>query len=58
VDGIIGTGTGLSERALALGALAAGITGTGPAVAVVAKKGDGKRIAEELGCRYILTETR
>ncbi len=58
VEGIIGTGTGLSERALALGALAAGITGTGPAVAVVAKKGDGKRIAEELGCRYILTETR
>ncbi len=58
VEGIIGRFNGLSMRALKEGALAAGITGTGPATAIVAKKGDGKRISDVLGCRTIITGTR
>ena len=58
VEGIIGEGAGLVERALKEGALAAGITGTGPATAVVAKKGDGQRVAEALGCKTMITTTR
>ena len=58
VEGLIGERTGLAEKALKEGALAAGITGTGPATAVIAEKGDGKRIAEALNCRTIVTRTR
>ena len=55
---VIGMDNSLAERALELGALAAGVTGTGPAVAVIAEKGRGKGIARKLGGRYILSETR
>ena len=58
VEGLIGEKVGMADRALKEGALAAGITGTGPATAVIAKKGDGKRIAEALGCRTLITTTR
>ena len=58
VEEIIGRFNGLSMRALKEGALAAGITGTGPATAIIAKKGDGKRISDALGCRTIITGTR
>ena len=58
VEGIIGRTDGLSQRAMNEGALAAGITGTGPATAIIAKKGDGKRISEALGCRTMITRTR
>jgi len=58
VEGLIGRRTGLAGRALKLGALAAGITGTGPATAVIAEKGDGQRIADELNCRTVITRTR
>jgi shikimate kinase len=57
VEGIIGGSSGLARKALGLGALAAGISGTGPATAVLAERGDGKRIAEGLGCPCIITET-
>ena len=58
VEGIIGRTDGLSEKALKEGALAAGITGTGPATAIIARKGDGKRISDALGCRTMITRTR
>ena len=58
VEGLIGRRIGLAERALKAGALAAGITGTGPATAVIAEKGDGERIAEILNCKTIVTRTR
>ena len=58
VDGIIGRSNGLAEKALDEGALAAGITGTGPATAVIVTKGEGERMAEALGCEVILSRTR
>ena len=58
VADVIGMDNTLAERALELGALAAGVTGTGPAVAVITEKGKGKGIAKKLGGRYILAETR
>ncbi len=58
VDTMIGQPNPLSKKALKLGALAAGTSGTGPATAILAGRGEGKEIAEQLGCRYILTETR
>ena len=57
VEEIIGNSSGLSKKALELGALAAGISGTGPAVAVVTERGKGNEIASSLGCRTIITET-
>ncbi len=58
VADLTGAEDGLAEKALAAGALAAGVTGTGPAVAVLARQGDGPRLAGMLGCRTIVTETR
>ena len=58
VDAIIGRPNGLAEKALNEGALAAGITGTGPATAVIVTKGEGERMAEALGCKVILSRTR
>ena len=58
VDDIIGSKNGLAEKALEEGALAAGITGTGPATAIIVRKGDGKWISEALGCRTMLAGTR
>lgn len=58
VADLAGAEDGLAEKALAAGALAAGVTGTGPAVAVLARQGDGPRLAGMLGCRTIVTETR
>ena len=51
----------LAERALESGALGAGMSGTGPAVAIVAERNDGRRIAEELEMKpeeTIITRTR
>jgi len=58
VGSLVGDGNELAAKAISLGALAAGVTGTGPAVAVIAKHGDGQRIAEMLGCRTLVTTTR
>ena len=49
---------GIAKKAMALGALAAGVTGTGPAVAIIAEEGQGHRIAEKLGRVSIMTTTR
>lgn len=51
----------LAERALESGALGAGMSGTGPAVAIVTERNDGRRIAEELEMKpeeTIITRTR
>ena len=58
VADIIGDDSGFAAKAMGLGAVAAGITGTGPATAILAKKGDGERIASAMGCRTIITTTR
>lgn len=58
VEGIIDRPSGHARKALEEGALAAGITGTGPATAIIAKKGDGQRIAGSIDCRKILATTR
>lgn len=58
IANITGEGTEIIDLALDAGALAAGISGTGPAVAVVCEKGRGKDIAEKLPCNTIITETR
>ena len=57
VGSIIGI-TDLPEKAMKSGALAAGDTGTGPAVAIVAKEGDGERIADAMECKTIITSVR
>lgn len=51
----------LAERAMSLGALGAGMSGSGPAVAIVVDKGNGRDFAEELGlepAETIITRTR
>lgn len=58
VSEIIGMDNSLAEKAVELGALAAGVTGTGPAVAVICENGTGREIAEKLGCNTILSKVR
>lgn len=51
----------LAERAVAMGALGAGMSGSGPAIAIVVTKGDGRRFARDLGIgpdETIITKTR
>jgi shikimate kinase len=56
---IIGVDNSFAERALEHGALAAGMTGAGPAVVALTKKGDGMGIARESGMKdIIITHTR
>lgn len=55
---VTGVSEELIDEALAHGALAAGISGTGPAVAAIAERGRGAEIAAGLRCRTIVTETR
>lgn len=55
VSEIIGIEDTVSTKAMSLGALASGITGTGPAVAIVAENGRGMGIAEAIGGRTILS---
>lgn len=52
---IAGIDDAAAEKALSLGALAAGVTGTGPAVAIVIEKGRGRKMAEEFGEDVILS---
>ena len=58
VASIIGDDQSISKKALELGALASGVTGTGPAIAIIAEKGEGQRISDALDCRTIVTTTR
>ncbi|MDO5853921.1 MAG: shikimate kinase [Thermoplasmata archaeon] len=51
----------VAERAMSMGALGAGLSGSGPAVAMVVPKGDGKSFAGDMGLapdETILTSTR
>lgn len=58
IAGVTGESTEIIDKALELGASAAGISGTGPAVAVVCETGKGREIADKLPCFTIVTETR
>ena len=56
-----GVDNSIAERAMGMGALGAGMSGSGPAVAIVVARGDGKSFAEDMGMtaeETILTETR
>lgn len=56
-----GVDNGIAEKAMDMGAMGAGMSGSGPAVAIVVAKGDGRRFAEDMGMKpeeTILTETR
>lgn len=48
----------ISKNALTLDVLAAGVTGTGPAVAIITEEGKGHAISKMLGCTNIVTTTR
>ena len=51
----------LAERAVAMGALGAGMSGSGPAIAIIVPKGDGEGFARDLGIgpdETIITGTR
>lgn len=51
----------IAEKAVSMGALGAGMSGSGPAVAIVVTKGDGKNFAKDLGIKpdeTIFTRTR
>ena len=58
ISRIIGDTSNLAESALKAGALAAGVSGTGPAIAALTEKGKGKEIADRFCSNYILTRTR
>ena len=55
---IIGADTSIIDMALENGAIAAGISGTGPAIAAVTEHGKGKELASILGGKTIVTVTR
>ena len=55
---MIGNVPDFIDSALEAGALAAGISGTGPSMTILTEKGKGKEIAEKISPNYILTETR
>ncbi len=55
---VTGTSTEAMDIALDAGALAAGVSGTGPAIAIIAESGKGAEIAAKLPFKTILTETR
>ncbi len=46
-----GVDNGIADRAMGMGALGAGMSGSGPAVAIVVPRGDGRRFAEDMGMR-------
>ncbi len=55
----MGLDDSLAEKALRFGALAAGISGTGPAVAILVPQGEGKTLMEEMGMEgLMITRTR
>ena len=55
---IIGADTSIVDLALSNGALAAGISGTGPAISIVTECGKGRKMADIIGGNTILTVTR
>lgn len=55
---IVGSGMDIIDLALDNGALAAGVSGTGPAIAIVTELAQGKRIADIIGGDTRITWTR
>ena len=55
---IIGMDDSLCEKAISRGALAAGVSGTGPAIAIVCEPGKGNDIADGLDCPVIRCRVR
>lgn len=49
ISKVQGVDNSLAERAVSMGALGAGMSGSGPAIAIVVPKGDGKSFARDLG---------
>jgi shikimate kinase len=59
VAATMGLDDSLAQKALRHGALAAGISGTGPAVAILAPEGEGKTLMDEMGMEgLMITRTR
>lgn len=58
VSEITGTSSDIMEAAMTAGSVAAGVSGTGPAVAAVCRREDAQRIAESYPCHTIITEMR
>ena len=58
VSEIIGSDTTIVDLALSNGALAAGISGTGPAISIVTECGKGRRMADIIGGNTILAVTK
>ncbi len=57
VASLVGQGCGIIDMALENGALGAGMTGTGPAIAIVCYKENTADIESRLECQYIKTKT-
>ena len=58
---LTGVNDDAAKKALSMGALAAGVTGTGPAISVIVKKGEGYPFLKDLGndgYNTIMTKTR
>jgi shikimate kinase len=56
-----GNDNSVAERAISLGALGAGMSGSGPAIAIVVQRDDGESMARDLGLRpdeTLITKTR
>ncbi|MDO5862134.1 MAG: shikimate kinase [Thermoplasmata archaeon] len=61
ISGVQGVDNTVADRAMSMGALGAGLSGSGPAVAIVVPKGDGPSFARDMGLapeETILTRTR
>ncbi len=58
VAGITGIDNSIAEEAVAKGALAAGVSGTGPAVAIVCEPGKGDELAKMMGYEFIRCRVR
>lgn len=61
ISSVQGVDNSIAEKAVGMGALGAGMSGSGPAVAIVVEKGDGPSFARDLGLdpdETILTSTR
>ena len=61
ISRVQGVDNSLAERAMSMGALGAGMSGSGPAIAIVVPHGDGRSFARDLGTdpeETIMTTTR
>ncbi len=61
ISTVQGVDNSLANRAMGMGALGAGMSGSGPAIAMVVPKGDGASFAKDMGLNpdeTILTQTR